>query len=267
MDDIIYIYKITNPKGNIYIGKTKNIKNRIRQYEKYFEKITQPKIQYSINKYGWDNHNFEILEECIELNSNDKERYWISHFDSYHYDNKHGLNLTKGGDGGKGSRKIFTNVKKVEQREYPSGRLVKLWSGGTMEICRHYGWNTQSIYNCLNNNQIKSRGFVWSYVGEFNGVRENKVYSKEHSIKTSRRIKEKYLNGYVNLNKGKTGIGGCKKIYCVELNMEFESISSAAIFFKTNIYKSRKLKSINEVIRRNANGVRKKIQKYNFILL
>jgi len=72
---MIGIYKITNPKGKVYIGQSINMKKRINQYKnKQIKK--QPRIYNSIQKYGWDNHIFEIIEECpIEL-LHEREVYW-----------------------------------------------------------------------------------------------------------------------------------------------------------------------------------------------
>jgi len=60
---IVGIYKITNPKGNVYIGKSKNILSR---YYKYFHLKChkQQKIYNSLKKYGPENHVFDIIEEC-----------------------------------------------------------------------------------------------------------------------------------------------------------------------------------------------------------
>lgn len=60
---MVGVYKITNPKGKIYIGSSWNIKERFRGYKKYGAK-KQPKLHNSFAKYGIDNHVFEILEEC-----------------------------------------------------------------------------------------------------------------------------------------------------------------------------------------------------------
>jgi group I intron endonuclease len=58
-----YIYKITNPKGSIYIGSTNNIKRRKEDY-KYLRCKGQIKIYRSIKKYGFENHKFEIITTC-----------------------------------------------------------------------------------------------------------------------------------------------------------------------------------------------------------
>ena len=54
------IYKITNPTGRIYVGKTTNIKKRYYSYSKNNVE-SQKAIYNSIKKHGWDNHIFEIL--------------------------------------------------------------------------------------------------------------------------------------------------------------------------------------------------------------
>lgn len=72
---IIGIYKITNPKGKVYIGQSRNIKKRLSDYKK-FNCIKQPKLHRSFIKYGADEHSFCILEECLIEELNIKERYY-----------------------------------------------------------------------------------------------------------------------------------------------------------------------------------------------
>ena len=72
---MIGIYKITNPKGKIYIGQSINIKRRFYKY-KIKDCINQTKLYNSLNKYGPENHIFEIIEECIESDLNLKERFY-----------------------------------------------------------------------------------------------------------------------------------------------------------------------------------------------
>lgn len=76
---IIGIYKITNPKGKVYIGQSINIKRRKITYEKHKIK-DQPKIYNSIKKYGWENHIFEIIEECFIEQLNERETYWKQYY-------------------------------------------------------------------------------------------------------------------------------------------------------------------------------------------
>jgi len=55
------IYKITNPKGRIYIGQSKNIDERIARYKKLQCCKHQLFLYRSFLKYGVDNHSFEII--------------------------------------------------------------------------------------------------------------------------------------------------------------------------------------------------------------
>lgn len=72
---MIGIYKITSPTSRIYIGQSVDIFNRISKYRTINCK-EQPKLYNSLKKYGFDKHNFEILEVCEIVNLNERERYY-----------------------------------------------------------------------------------------------------------------------------------------------------------------------------------------------
>jgi group I intron endonuclease len=74
------IYKITNPKGAIYIGQAVNIERRETDYARAGCK-SQRKIYNSIKKYGWKDHTFEILIECERSELNKYERLFGLQFD------------------------------------------------------------------------------------------------------------------------------------------------------------------------------------------
>lgn len=77
---MICIYKITNPKGKVYIGQTVEFNKRKLAYANGQNK-GQKKIYNSIKKYGWDNHIIEVIEQSsIEL-LNERERYWQDFYD------------------------------------------------------------------------------------------------------------------------------------------------------------------------------------------
>jgi group I intron endonuclease len=98
------IYKITNPKGEIYIGLSKDIEKRWKQYKNRVGDSNK-QLQESLRYFKYDTHFFEI-KELIEYSillteeENDKilrekERYWIDFYNS----NKNGLNGNRGGCG------------------------------------------------------------------------------------------------------------------------------------------------------------------------
>ena len=93
---MIGIYKIISPTGKIYIGQSINIEKRKKYYNQGNCK-GQIRLHNSIVKHGWINHKFEIIEECLETELNDKERYYQDLFECI---SSKGLNcrLTKSSD-------------------------------------------------------------------------------------------------------------------------------------------------------------------------
>jgi group I intron endonuclease len=89
---MIGIYKITNPKGKIYIGQSTNIEERWEKGHKYGSGCGI-KLKNSFKKYGWENHKKEIIEECSIKDLSIRETYWIEYHNSY----KKGLNSIPGG--------------------------------------------------------------------------------------------------------------------------------------------------------------------------
>jgi group I intron endonuclease len=90
------IYKITNPKGRVYIGQAINIEKRKSSYRRGHS-ISQRRLYNSISTYGYDQHIFEVIEQCPIEELNTRERYWQEYYDVL---SETGLNckLTKIGD-------------------------------------------------------------------------------------------------------------------------------------------------------------------------
>jgi group I intron endonuclease len=98
MERIGFIYKITNPTGIIYIGKTINLSKRKSSYMNNNNK-EQRIIYESIKKYGWSNHIFEIIDESPISLLNELEIKYIKELGTFHHNNPNWMNLTKGVDG------------------------------------------------------------------------------------------------------------------------------------------------------------------------
>ena len=116
---MIGIYKITNPKGKIYIGQSINIEKRFRAY-KNTDCKNQPKLYNSFIKYGVDKHKFEIIQLCNIEKLNELEKYYVDLFQTFN--NSNGLNLRDGG----GSKGITSNITKEKQRISATGKVMSL---------------------------------------------------------------------------------------------------------------------------------------------
>lgn len=76
---MIGIYKITSPTNKIYIGQSLNIERRKNQYKRLDCKRQIP-IFNSLKKYGWENHQFEIIKECLSEQLDKLEVYWKQYY-------------------------------------------------------------------------------------------------------------------------------------------------------------------------------------------
>jgi len=109
------IYKITNPKGRVYIGQSIGIHAR---WEKDYKKLQcekQVRLYNSLLKYGFSEHIFEVVEECSIEDLNTRERYWQDFYDVL---SKKGLNckLTKTEDkSGKWSEETKEKIGKARK--------------------------------------------------------------------------------------------------------------------------------------------------------
>lgn len=97
MNEVAHIYRITctqNQKS--YIGQTVDLKSRKRDHFRLLKQgrhYNKP-LQRAYNKYSELVFKFDVLERNIPFSQiNDREKYWIAHFDSY----LNGYNQNAGG--------------------------------------------------------------------------------------------------------------------------------------------------------------------------
>lgn len=100
------IYKLTNiVNGKVYVGQT-SISFKKRLLKHIYDARTESKrrkhyLQRALAKYGFDNFIVEILETCEKKKLDEREIYWIAHFNST--DPELGYNCTYGGQGNRRS--------------------------------------------------------------------------------------------------------------------------------------------------------------------
>lgn len=90
------IYKITRLKtGEIYIGKSVNIKDRWIQHAKscyHCGTISHSTLHTTMEKDGIENFTWELLEEIPKDKLSEREKYWIEFYDTKNF----GLNERQG---------------------------------------------------------------------------------------------------------------------------------------------------------------------------
>ena len=94
--EICGIYKITNQKNDlVYIGQAVDMSTRWKNHAKAGLGIDTPqgnKLYKAMIDDGLENFSFEILEQCSRDQLNEKEKYYISLYQSDQF----GYNSTAG---------------------------------------------------------------------------------------------------------------------------------------------------------------------------
>lgn len=171
------IYQFTNKiNGKIYIGKSVNLKMRIKNYK--YSKTLDQVISRAVKKYGWENFNIDILH------------YYDDPVDKWEL------------------LALETAFIDAENSLVPNGYNVCLF-GNDATGCKH---SSETIEKRRQSNLGKKRTEEQKKVmsdvrkGKYCG-KENHMYGKGHTIdaleRMSKTIKEKYANGYINPCKGK----------------------------------------------------------------
>ena len=106
---MIGIYLITNKvNGKKYVGQSIDIERRWKSHI-IASKKSELLIYRAMRKYGIDNFDFSILEECSVDKLDEREIYWISELDTYN----NGYNMTIGGEG----HSLYLDPKEREQKK------------------------------------------------------------------------------------------------------------------------------------------------------
>lgn len=114
---MIGIYKIQNKiNKKVYIGQSVDIKKRWTTHKFNAFDESSPYYGYplyrSIRKYGLDNFEFTVVEECQPSELNNEEKYWIKQYKSFiGWKDSWGYNQNPGGDSY--SKAIKLNYDKV----------------------------------------------------------------------------------------------------------------------------------------------------------
>jgi group I intron endonuclease len=167
---IIGIYKITSPSGKIYIGQSINIlKTWKHRYNNLNDRLKkQPKIYNSLLKYGPEAHKFEIIEECLIEELDNKESYYkLLYINEYGWDKALFCEIYDTNKGGFKSKETCDKIGKAHK-----GKLISYETKQKMRIAKI--GNKQSEKVCLlRSNKMKGNTFN---------------IGKKHSLETKQKI-------------------------------------------------------------------------------
>ena len=163
------IYKITNPKGKIYIGQSIDIENRFKQYLN-LHTVKQIKLDRSLIKHGYENHIFEIIEECEESELNNKERYYQEFYDCVN----NGLNC----------KYVQSNEKSGKLSDETKQKIINSLIG------RKHSEETKKLIGSYHKNKIISEDTKLKMRNNNLG----KILSEEHKRKISESVSKLILN-------------------------------------------------------------------------
>lgn len=189
------IYIIRNTVNNkVYVGQTKvSIKLRFQNHLSAARNGQDYVIGKAIRKYGEDKFYVELLEECLEEELNERERYWISFFNATN--NKFGYNMSVGGNSVRATKELDENqvlnlfnsgtvafkIAKIlhvavpriteilkrnnisygvdKQRRSDEKEIIEAYVSGsrTMDICKEFKVNKSTVRRILLRKGIKLR--------------------------------------------------------------------------------------------------------------
>jgi hypothetical protein len=202
---MIGIYKITSPTNKIYIGQSTNIENR-KYYYTSIKCDKQPKLYNSLLKYGWEQHIFEVIEECLEEQLNEREIYWGNYFKVL---GENGLNLRLGDANGLCSKETKQKIGLTNSRPKPDNfnsslrkSVLQFDKQGNL-VAEYESYHDAknktglSLTEVLRGKAKTAGGYIFKYKNDWDGV--------PPSIKPHGTIgKQQPFKGRVSPNKGKT---------------------------------------------------------------
>lgn len=195
---MIGIYCIENIINNKkYIGQSKDIDQRWKDHRWSLNRgdHCNRHLQASWNKYGEESFCFYVVEECDELLLEEREKYYISYYDTFN----NGYNLTIGGEG------TFRHTLSEEVKI----RIGNAHRGKEISETQRYQIS------------LRTKG------------KNNPFYGKTHSLETKEKIskfrKEKGLSKYGKNNHAKKVICDGIEYDCAQRCADYYNIKSSTL--------------------------------------
>ena len=183
-----YIYKIKNDINNkLYIGKTNNsIEERWSIHKKDAKKrvlYEKRPLYNAMNKYGIDHFYIEEIEQCDDELAEERERYWISFYNTYN----DGYNATLGGDGKNlYNHQEIAKLLKEDKSTKEICDIIGCCSDIVSQVAKNY--NINLVLNAQNRQKEKMSKKVaqydknMNYIQTFNSVADAARWLYEYNI-------------------------------------------------------------------------------------
>lgn len=193
------IYIITNRvNGKVYIGQSKSCTTRFRQHMHTLRRCdhNNPHLQHAYNEYGEDVFEYRILEECPLDKRDERERFWISKYDSMNQ--KYGYNLQSGGH----KNKILSDETKEKIGRASKGNKYRLGIRHTEE---HKEIIRQQMLG--EDNHFYGRKHSTESIEKISKAKTGIKQTKETNAKRSETMKKLIADGKFTptINKGNLG--------------------------------------------------------------
>lgn len=193
-----YIYKVTNKiNGKIYIGQTiQSVKDRWYRHcgkSGISKAELNTHFKRAILKYGKENFTIETIEVCDSTKLNDREKFYISYYNSY----INGYNSTIGGQDGS---KPFKTSKEDETQ------IISLYNYGfsLREIGREFNLDKTTVKGILVRHNISiraTRTYKLSSIDRINIMNDLDLGLSRKEIINKYNISKSYLSQLITGNR------------------------------------------------------------------
>lgn len=239
---------LTNSK--VYIGISKNVKNRWRNKEKGY--LHCDKIYNAFQKYGWDGFSHIVIEEGLskeEACAREHAMIFLFKFSNMSY------NITDGGEGTAGIKRSerhkqilrdrMTNrtvseetrrkLSKTQSEICKTRRKVYAFDINTKELVKEYpsikgaakdiGICMSNIARAANGKRPSSAGYIWSFEPTID--KENPIYKnigkfKPHEVYCYD-LYGKYVQKYCSTQEAAEAVDGCPRAICAVCDRKLNS--------------------------------------------
>jgi len=176
------IYLITNKINNKkYVGQSSNTEERWYRHSVDYKRLTDRYLYRAMNKYGFDNFYFEVIEENIPIEYiGEKEIYYIKYFNTKA---PNGYNMTDGGEGS--FNRVISNETKEKISKSLKGKKLSEETKKKMSVRNQERYKDDSERKKISDSMKNNKQAIEKAV--FNIQQYNNSISKEEKLINQRK--------------------------------------------------------------------------------